>query len=66
MNKTKQVLQVYLLYHHLEANVLKADQFPFTHTKKIMITTTDQTQSNRQSHATLVKAKYSRSCFNFM
>ena len=36
MNKTKQVLQVYLLYHHLEANVLKGDQFPlpFTHTIK--------------------------------
>ena len=46
MNKTKQVLQVYLLNHHLEANVLKGDQFPFTFYpyNKIMIKTTDQTK----------------------
>ena len=45
MNKTKQGLQ-YLLYHHLEANVLKGDQFPFTFYpyNEIMIKTTDQTK----------------------
>ena len=45
MNKTKQGLQ-YLLYHHLEANVLKGDQFPFTFYpyNKIMLKTTDQTK----------------------
>ena len=31
MNKTRPTIPVYLLYHHLEANVLKGDQLPFTH-----------------------------------
>ena len=48
MNKTKlrPTIPVYLLYHHLEASVLKCDQFPFTFYpyNKIMIMTTDQTK----------------------
>ena len=37
---------VYFLYHHLEANVLKGDQFPFTFYpyNKIKMKTTDQTK----------------------
>ena len=37
-------IPMYLLYHHLEANVLKGGQFPFIFYpyNKIMIKTTDQ------------------------
>ena len=44
--KLNKAYTVYLLYHLLEANVLKGDQFPFTFYpyNKIMIKTTDQTK----------------------
>ena len=39
-------IPVYLLYHNLEANVLKCDKFPFTFYpyNKIMMKTTDKTK----------------------